>query len=103
MFPDFLGIGAHKAGTTWLDVNLREHPQIWPDAVVVRFKELGESALIIEIMAWFQVPTWRQFQVCRQQVLLSFMQVVEDAGTSFAFPQRTVHLVEARDKPARPS
>lgn len=29
MFPDFLGIGAHKAGTTWLDVNLREHPQIW--------------------------------------------------------------------------
>lgn len=29
MFPDFLCIGAQKAGTTWLDRNLRAHPQVW--------------------------------------------------------------------------
>lgn len=29
MYPDFLIIGAQKAGTTWLDRNLRTHPQIW--------------------------------------------------------------------------
>ena len=29
MFPDFLGIGAQKAGTTWLHRNLHAHPQIW--------------------------------------------------------------------------
>ena len=29
MFPDFLGIGAQKAGTTWLHRNLQIHPQIW--------------------------------------------------------------------------
>lgn len=29
MYPDFLVIGAQKAGTTWLDRNLRTHPQIW--------------------------------------------------------------------------
>ncbi len=29
MFPDFIGIGAQKAGTTWLDRNLRAHPQVW--------------------------------------------------------------------------
>jgi hypothetical protein len=29
MHPDFLVIGAQKAGTTWLDRNLRTHPQIW--------------------------------------------------------------------------
>lgn len=28
-YPDFLGIGARKAGTTWLYRNLRQHPQIW--------------------------------------------------------------------------
>jgi len=28
-FPDFIGIGAQKAGTTWLYHNLRAHPQIW--------------------------------------------------------------------------
>ncbi len=36
MFPDFVGIGAQKAGTTWLDRNLRTHPQIW----MPRIKEL---------------------------------------------------------------
>ncbi len=29
MYPDFLVIGAQKAGTTWLYRNLRVHPQIW--------------------------------------------------------------------------
>jgi MscS family membrane protein len=71
---------------------LREHPKIWPDAVIVKFKEFGASSLDIEIMAWFQVPTWGDFQQCRQEVLLGFMQVVEGAGTGFAFPTRTVHL-----------
>ena len=28
-FPDFLGIGAQKAGTTWLYENLRRHPQMY--------------------------------------------------------------------------
>jgi hypothetical protein len=29
MYPDFLGIGAQKAGTTWLVSNLMVHPQIY--------------------------------------------------------------------------
>jgi hypothetical protein len=28
-FPDFLRIGAQKAGTSWLYDNLRSHPQVW--------------------------------------------------------------------------
>ena len=28
MFPDFIGIGAQKAGTTWLARNLQAHPEI---------------------------------------------------------------------------
>jgi hypothetical protein len=28
-FPDFLGIGAQKAGTTWLNTQLKQHPGIW--------------------------------------------------------------------------
>jgi len=28
-FPDFLGIGAQKAGTSWLAENLRRHPEVW--------------------------------------------------------------------------
>lgn len=28
-FPDFICIGAQKAGTTWIDHNLRRHPYLW--------------------------------------------------------------------------
>ncbi|HHJ17305.1 MAG TPA: sulfotransferase, partial [Gammaproteobacteria bacterium] len=28
-YPDFLCIGARKAGTTWLHTNLSQHPQVW--------------------------------------------------------------------------
>lgn len=71
---------------------LRAHPKIWPDAIVVRFAELAASSLNIEVMAWFTTSDWSEFQLIRQEVLLSFMDVVESAGTSFAFPTTTVHL-----------
>ena len=29
MYPDFLVVGAQKAGTTWLYRSLRTHPQVW--------------------------------------------------------------------------
>jgi hypothetical protein len=29
MYPEFLGIGAQKSGTTWLHDNLARHPQVW--------------------------------------------------------------------------
>jgi MscS family membrane protein len=77
---------------------LRQHPQIWPDAVVVRFKELAASSLDIEVMAWFETSDWGEFQAIRQEVLLSFMKVVESARTSFAFPTRTLHLAEAQGR-----
>lgn len=76
---------------------LRAHRLIWPDAVVVRFKEFGDSSLNIEVMAWFQTREFSEFQFIRQEILLEFMDVVERAGSSFAFPTRTVHLVQAPD------
>jgi MscS family membrane protein len=76
-----------------LEEVLRSHPRIWPEAVVVRFKEFGACSLDVEVMAWFETPDWSEFQLIRQEVLLRFMEVVERAGTSFAFPTRTVHVV----------
>jgi MscS family membrane protein len=79
-----------------LESALRAHPRIWPDAVVVRFAALGSSSLDVEVMAWFQTPDWGEFQLIRQEVLLAFMDVVEQAGSAFAFPTRTVHIVGAQ-------
>ncbi len=39
-YPNFLGIGAMKGGTTWLDRNLRAHPKIWlPPVKELRYFE----------------------------------------------------------------
>jgi hypothetical protein len=37
MFPDFIGIGAQKAGTTWLHRNLQAHPEIFMPRKEVRY------------------------------------------------------------------
>jgi len=74
---------------------LREHPKIWPETVVVRFGALGSSSLDIEVMAWFQTSDWGEFQLIRQNVLLDVMQIVEQAGTAFAFPTRTIQVANA--------
>jgi MscS family membrane protein len=81
---------------------LRAHPKIWPDAVVVKFSGFGASSLDVDIMAWFQTSDWGEFQGIRQEVLLSFMDVVEKAGSSFAFPTRTVHMVNDPAPEPRP-
>jgi len=72
---------------------LRDHPKIWPDTISVKFVNFGESSLDVEVMAWFQTGDWFEFLACRQDVLLAFMDVVEKAGSGFAFPTRTIHHV----------
>lgn len=72
---------------------LRAHEKIWPETVVVRFNAFQDSSLNVEVMAWFLTTDWNEFTAIRQEVFLRFMEVVEKAGTSFAFPTRTVHLV----------
>lgn len=88
---------------------LRQHPKIWPDAVVVKFSGFGDSSLNIDVMAWFLTSDWGEFQGIRQEVLLQFMEVVERAGTSFAFPSTTVYLaggtsaVDGHERMAKPA
>jgi hypothetical protein len=68
MFPDFLIIGAQKAGTTWLDRNLRRHPQIWlPPEKEMHFFDLPPllpfSAL--RLAPAKSIRRWAQFRMTR--------------------------------------
>jgi len=65
---------------------LREHPKIWPDGITVRFVSFGDSSLNIDVMAWFQTADWNEFPTdSPEHNLLQFMEIVEKAGSSFAF------------------
>lgn len=86
-----------------LEAALRAHPKIWPDAVSVRFGQFADFSLNVEVMCWFLVKDFEEFKQVREEVLLQFMEVVEKAGSSFAFPTRTVHLVQEPAPAARPA
>lgn len=75
-----------------IEAALRAHPQIWPDDVVVRFKELGASSMNIEIMAWFLAESFSAFQLIRQDMLLAILEAVEANGARLALPTQTLHV-----------
>jgi MscS family membrane protein len=80
---------------------LRSHPKLWPEGVTVRFKEIGAFSLNLDINAWFDTTNWDEFMLIREETLLSFLRVIEDAGTRLALPARNVHLIGAVSPHAR--
>ncbi len=85
-----------RAVLAGLEAALRRQPKLWPESLSIRFTEFRESTLNVEVMAWFATSSWDEFTALRQEAFLDFMAVVERAGTSFAFPTRTVHVVQER-------
>lgn len=54
--PDFLVIGAHRAGTTWLHRVLRQHPALWLPPV----KELHYFDQLTATRTWQDEKRWRR-------------------------------------------
>lgn len=81
-----------KAVLAGVEETLRKHPKLWPEGVTVRLVELASSSLNIEVSCWFDTPSFDEFALIRQDMLLAFLQVVESAGTALAFPTQTVQL-----------
>jgi MscS family membrane protein len=77
-----------------IEAALRAHPKIWQEAIFVKLKRFGPSSLDLEVNAWFQTTDWGEFLDIRQEMLLRIMEIVEGAGSAFAFPTQTVHLVQ---------
>ena len=76
-----------------IEALLRAHPKLWPDALTVRFTELSQTFLKVEIACWFSTTNFDEFQAIRQEVLLGFLGIVEGAGAAFAYPSRTMRLI----------
>lgn len=87
---DAVGMRALLAAIT---ASLRAHPRVSQESIVVRFKQFGESSLDIEVMIWISTTAWEEFIAIREEILLSFMELVAANGASFAFPTRTVHVI----------
>ena len=87
-FPDFIGIGAQKAGTTWLDNNLRRHPQLWLPPI----KEL-------QYFNDVHVPSNRKWTVEHRrrrgkQVLARYLETTPRENWNYPFIARVADIVE---------
>jgi MscS family membrane protein len=72
---------------------LKDQPKLFPEGVTVLLRGLGASSLDIEVSCWFATEDYGEFQAIRQEVLLQFLRVVENAGTTLAFPTQTLHVM----------
>ncbi len=74
-----------------IEARLREEPTLWPDTVIVRTIGFADSAITIRVRAWLDVPDFNTFLDVQHVLLLSFMDIIRDSGSTFAFPSRTVY------------
>jgi MscS family membrane protein len=71
---------------------LLERPNIFKESINVNFVEMTDTALIVEIMVWYQTREWSEFLPWREDTMLGLMEIVEKNGSGFAFPTRTLHV-----------
>ena len=68
------------------------HPKVTPFDLRVRFRDLGEYALNIEIFAYTRTNRFSEYWAIREDLNLRIMEIVKEAGTGFAFPSQTAYL-----------
>ena len=71
---------------------LAADPRVENEGARVRFLRLAESSLDVEIFAYVHAATMPEFLAVQEELLLGMLSIVEAAGTSVAFPSRTVYV-----------
>jgi len=82
-------------------VRLREllvkHPRVSPEPARVRFVGYGSSSLDVEIFAYVMTRDFNEFLAIQEDLNLRIKDIVEDSGSGFAFPSRTLYVTQSED------
>jgi MscS family membrane protein len=68
------------------------HPKVSPDTLHVRFDGFGAYSLDVAVFAYIRTRDWLNYRAIREDINLRIMDIVEEAGTGFAFPSQTAYL-----------
>lgn len=71
---------------------LYEHPKVETQGARNRLVSLDESALTMEIFCYVLTRDFGEFLAIREDMLLRIMDIVDAAGSGFAFPSQTLYL-----------
>ena len=71
---------------------LASDARVEPATARVRFLRLNAYTLDVEVFAYVLAPDWVTFLGVQEELLLTLMHAVENAGSGFAFPTQTTYL-----------
>ncbi len=61
---------------------LVEHPLVWPDRIIVRFRGFGDSSLDLDVIAWLATTDYNIFRAAREEIYLKIMNIIAAAGAT---------------------
>lgn len=71
---------------------LYAHPRVDPDPARIRFAGFGAYSLDLDIFAYVQATDYGEYLEIAEDLNLRIMDIVERAGTGFAFPSQTLYV-----------
>ncbi len=72
---------------------LQEHEGIAQnESLMVNFNDFGDSSLNIFIYTFAHTANWAKYLDIREDIHLKIMKIVEENGSSFAFPSQSVYV-----------
>lgn len=71
---------------------LYAHPKVSNENQFVKFSEFGPDYLEIYIFSYIRTNNYFEYIDIKEDLLLRIMDIIEQSGTSFAFPSQTVYL-----------
>ena len=85
-----------------LNAMLQNHTRLDRSSAYVRFVELGDIALELEMQAYVLTVDYNDFAAVREQILLKVMEIVAGCGTAMAFPSQTIYVAKDLIETAAP-
>ncbi len=71
---------------------LKNHKDIHQETTHIYFTDFGESSLGIFCYFFTKTTAWGEFMKVKEDVNLKIMKIVEQNGSSFAFPSRSIYI-----------
>jgi MscS family membrane protein len=71
---------------------LRDDEAVHPDFILVNWTDFGSSSLDILVYYFTATTNWLEYMDIRQRINMKIAGIIEQHGSSVAFPTRTLHL-----------
>jgi MscS family membrane protein len=78
----------------------KSHDRILEDGNRVRFKEISDDALLVEVFGYVDTTDWSEYLEIVEDLNMRILEIVAIAGTTLSLPARALHIEHGDSKGA---